>query len=113
MTRDEYVQGLKYAAKYVSTQATVAAIIAAAPFLAPFKIVLDAIIGKIMEFAVDKTELGLFFLYIDLRTNQQAKDFESAVYRFVNAKKEGTDEDKKKAELDLIDNFKRLAKFNR
>jgi hypothetical protein len=112
MTRDFYVNALKNAAKIASTQAIVAAIIAACPPLIILKPVLNFIIGKIMEFAIDQTEMGAFFWYIDLRTSEQGREFESAVLKHQTTIKEGTDEEKKKAEQELIVSFKRFIKFN-
>lgn len=65
-----------------------------------------------MEFALDQTEMGAFFWYIDLRTSEQGREFQSAVLKHQTAIKEGTNEEKQKAEAELIVSFKRLAKFN-
>jgi hypothetical protein len=90
----------------------VIAICGAAPPLVIIKPFLNFIIGRIIEFALDKTELGIFFKYIDLRTSEQGREFEKAALNHSNKLKDGTDEEKKLAEKDLILAFKRFAKFS-
>ncbi|MGZ3744421.1 MAG: hypothetical protein ACXVB1_00025 [Pseudobdellovibrionaceae bacterium] len=106
-TRDDYVAALKTAAISIGKKAVMGSLISACPVLAaPFLYPLvDFIVGKILTIAIDQTEMGAFFLYIDLRVASQSKDFELAAYKNHEAQKNGTEEEKKKAEADLIKKF--------
>lgn len=65
-----------------------------------------------MEFAIDQTEMGAFFWYIDLRTSEQGREFENSVLKHQKILKEGTNEEKQLSEKELIVSFKRFIKFN-
>lgn len=117
-TRDEYVALLKSAALTAAKKSVMKFLAAELPsvlttgligsILTP---VLGFIAGKVLEIAIEKTELGLFFLYIDLRTSAQGREFEKAMKRNLEAQKGGNQEEMKNAEAQLIDSFRKLAKF--
>lgn len=112
MTRDEQVNAIKFIAKEGSTKTIVSAIVAACPPLVIFSPVLSFLIGLIIGYAVDKTEIAAFFKYIDLRTNAQASEYEKASNEYALAKKSGDKEKITNAEKNLIAAFKRFAKLN-
>lgn len=117
-TRDEYVALLKSAALTAAKKSVMKFLAAELPsalttgiigsILTP---VLGFIAGKVLEIAIEKTELGLFFLYIDLRTSAQGREFEKAMRKNLEAQRGGSIRDKEAAERELIDSFRRLAKF--
>lgn len=57
----------------------------------------------------EQTEMMIFFKYIDLRSDIQAKDFEAAMIKNHNAQKTGTDQEKKNAEKELTEALNRLV----
>lgn len=111
MTRQEYVDALKSAIVTGVTKSAVGYLIAQLPFLSPFRFIIDAIIERLVSFLVNKTELGLFFMYVDFRTNAQAKDFEQSAIRNYLARKWGNADEIKLAEVELLESFRNFAKF--
>lgn len=117
-TRDEYVDLLKSAALTAAKKKVMSLLMTELPealttgiigsILSP---VLGLIVGKALELAIEKTELGLFFLYIDLRTSAQGREFEKDAKRNFDAQKHGTEQEKKDAEAQLIASFRKLAKL--
>lgn len=73
--------------------------------------ILGFVVGKVLEIAIRETEIGLFFLYIDLRTSTQGRDFEKYMRLNLDAQKNGTPEQKAKAEKELKDAFRAFAKL--
>lgn len=57
----------------------------------------------------DQAEMMIFFKYIDLRTDSQAKDFEAAMIKNHQVQLTGTDQEKKDAEKILTDALYRLV----
>ncbi len=118
MNRDEYVAILKEAALTAAKKSVMKLLLAELPkglvtgfigsIVAP---ILGVIVGKALELAIEKTELGLFFLYIDLRTSAQGREFERMAKANFDAQKSGSEQEKANAEQALIDSFRRLAKF--
>ena len=68
-------------------------------------------VGKILEVALTKTEMGAFFLYIDLRTSEQGREYLEAAIKNRDVQLNGTEEEKACAEKILMDKFRSLAKF--
>lgn len=58
---------------------------------------------------VDQAEMMIFFKYIDLRTDSQAKDFEAAMIKNHQVQMTGTDQEKKDAEKELTEALNRLV----
>lgn len=112
MTADDYVNAIKQSAKQVGTKAVTAYILAAAPYLMPIKFVIEFAVGKLLGVAIDKTEMGAFFIYVDMRSAQQSNEFERAAIDNYNIQRTGTDEQKKIAEANLILTFKRFIKLS-
>jgi hypothetical protein len=76
------------------------------PVLGP---VVSFVIGKLVEILVRETEFAIFFKYIDLRVDSQGRAFSQAAMNNYDAQKNGTPEEIKKAELELIDKFRKFA----
>lgn len=117
-SRDDYVELLKSAALSMAKKEIMPLILSQLPsalttgflgsILTP---VLGFIVGKVLEIAIHETEIGLFFLYIDLRTSAQGRDFEKTMRANLDAQKNGTLEQKDQAEKDLKDAFKAFIKL--
>lgn len=73
--------------------------------------VLGFIVGKVLDIAIQETEIGLFFLYIDLRTSVQGRDFEKTMQANLDAQKSGDPAKQAKAEKELKDAFKAFVKI--
>lgn len=110
-TRDEYVASIKQAFVTLGSRAVMSYLTVEFPFLGlPIvKDVLGLIVDKIIKIQVDTAELGIFFLYIDVRVNNQGHEFVDAAYRNRNAQLHGTDQEKQDAEENLRLAFKRFA----
>jgi hypothetical protein len=114
VTRDEYVEMIKSAALTAGKKAVMQKLVAKIPFLSVPLInpIIGYIAGLVLETAIRETEMGLFFLYVDLRLNAQAKDFEAAALKNMKAQMSGSDDEKKIAEKELIDSFRAFVKFS-
>lgn len=113
MTRDEYVDLLKSTALDLGTRLVIEYIVTRAPFfkLPFFNFFLSHIVQEILRIAIKQTELGAFFMYIDLRTHKQGVVYEAAALKNKLAQESGTDEEKRLAEENLINSFRMLAKL--
>jgi len=74
-----------------------------------FKIV----IKKIITVLINYTELGAYFIYVDNFTQEQAAKFQEAAQKNKEAQANGTDEQKKIAEQELIARARDLVKYSR
>lgn len=116
-TRDEYVELIKSTALSAGKKAVMQIIIKQFPSLASGFLgtvvtpIIGMFVGFILEAAIRQTEMGIFFLYIDLRTSAQGRDFEKFARANFEAQKNGTPEQKARAEKELINSFRALAKF--
>lgn len=114
-TRDEYVSSIKAAFVSLQTRIVLGLIISWLPVSwnpIAFKIVnmfLEPILKLLFTKAVDQTELAAFFIYVDTRTHQQSKDFETAAFNNWKVQQNGTKEEKQKAEAELWKSFKAFA----
>lgn len=116
--RDEYVRFLKDLALSMAKKQVLGLIIPALPaklttglvgsIFNPF---LGLIVGMTLEFAIEKTELGMFFLYIDMRTSAQGRAFEKSARANLEAQKNGSPAEREKAEKELIRDFKAFVKL--
>ena len=113
MNRQETVDALKSAAKNIGKAAVMSYLTGLAPWLRlPFiNWAVDGIVGYILGVAIDKTEMGGFFLFIDVRTSIQGRAFAEAAQRNRWAQMHGTVEDKQNAERNLIHSFRALVRF--
>lgn len=114
MSREEYVATLKSAAVQIGTKAVMASLVAEAPIFANPILggIAEAIAEHYMNEIVNFAEFGAFFLYIDVRTDQQGQDFFDAAARNVKAKLNGTPEEKALAEKDMLDKFHAFARWS-
>ena len=113
MTRDEYVELIKSTALDLGQRFVMSYLVAKLPFLAwPIvNPIASFIVGYVLKIAIRETEFGLFYLYIDTRTNKQGVAFMEAAIRNRKAQENGTPEEKEKAEKELIDAFRAFVKF--
>ena len=74
------------------------------PFLAsgPWNFLLVKLATKIATEVVEEAEMRVFFEYVDFRTDAQAKDFEAAMLKNHIAQQTGTEDEKIKAEAELV-----------
>jgi hypothetical protein len=117
-SRDEYVELLKSTALSLGKREIMPLLLSQLPkalttgFLgAVLSPVLGFIVGKVLEIAIRETEIGAFFLYIDLRTSAQGRDFEKAARANLLKQQTGTPEEKAAAEKELISAFKSFVKL--
>lgn len=110
MTRDEYVELLKSAALDAGTKLVMSYLVSRIPFFALKFInpIVGYVVGAILRIAIRETEFGAFFLFIDMRTDLQAKAFEEAAIKNANAK---TPEEKKDAQDNLVLKFREFVKL--
>lgn len=71
-----------------------------------------AFIEFIIQILVDKTELGAYFIYSDMLTSEQAKKFGEAAKKNQEIQESGTDEEKRLAQLELINRARDLIRLN-
>lgn len=110
-TRDEYVEVIKNAFTTLAKQAAMRYLLSNLPFLAISWInpIASYFVGIVIEGIVVRGETAAFFLYIDMRVGQQAKDFEAAAYENYHAQQNGTPQEKKDAEANLKNKFRAFA----
>ena len=74
------------------------------PFLAsgPMNYLLVKLATKIATEVVQEAEMRVFFQYVDMRVDAQAKDFEAAMLKNHIAQQTGTEDEKIKAEKELV-----------
>lgn len=113
MTHQEYVDSIKSAALSLASKFALGYIYFEVPWLNTIglKQITEFIVNWVLKITIDKTEFGIFFFYIDLRTSGQRSAFDAAAIALAKAKKEGTNEEIKAAEATLIDVFRKFAKF--
>lgn len=114
MTHQEEVDALKGAFKNMGVQVVMAYLTTVGPWVQfpVVKQIVQWIVGFVLSAAIDKTELGLFFLYIDVRSSTQGKEFAAAALRNREAQQNGTPEERAKAEADLIQYFRALVRLS-
>lgn len=71
------------------------------------------LVGKIIEILVNKTELGLFFIYVDSITDEQRRKLNEAATKNKEAQASGSEDDRRLAEAELIAAARNLLRFNR
>lgn len=115
MTRDEYVASLKSTFLAVGVKQVMEFLISKSAFfgLSFINPIMAYIVSKVVTILIEKTDVAIFFLYIDMRVGEQAKNYETAALNNHYAQI-GTDEElKKKTEADLIRTFTEFATFAR
>lgn len=112
-TRDEYVASIKSAFAAVGKDVVLKALLQKIPMLS-FPIlnpIVTYLVGWMISLLLDNAETGLFFLYIDMRVDVQAKDFEAAAYENRKAQLSGTPEEKALAEKKLKIAFSKFIRL--
>lgn len=112
-SQQEYVDVIKTAALSMGKRLVIQAIVSKIPWLGNFIFgpIVGWIVGKVLEIAIQKTEMGLFFLYVDLRTSAQGREFQRAALQNAVAQASQDPVAKKEAEIYLIESFKAFAKL--
>lgn len=84
MNRDEYLKSIEAVFIDQLKKAAIRAIVTKLPFFAlPIaNPILCFIISKILDKAAKEAEIGIYFLYIDLRTNAQANKFSELALKY-------------------------------
>ena len=113
MNIDQYVETIKNAALTTGTTLVMSYILARQPLLSSpvLKAVTQWIVEKVLGIAIMHTEMGAFFLFIDFRTSAQGRAFFESALKNQAALKSGNEEEIKRAEQEVIDNFRALVKF--
>jgi hypothetical protein len=110
-TFDEYVSILKDSAGKMAKEVLRRELAKRLPFLF-FKFVnpfTEILISHVVNILVRESEFAAFFAYIDLRVSAQGRTYQKAVLEHKKAQDSGTEEEKKRAEENLINAFRRLA----
>ena len=111
MTRDEYVASIKSSFVTLGTKAAMGYLVTQMPFIAEpimYKLV-ETLVYEMMTKVVNGGELAIFFQYTDFRVNQQGNAFVQAALKNHQAQLSGTEEEKQRAETELIDRFAEFA----
>ena len=113
MNRDDYIELIKSTALDLGQRFVMEYLVAKLPFLAwPIvNPIASFIVGYVLKIAIHKTEFGLFYRYIDTRTNKQGVAFMEAAIRNRKVQENGTPKEKAKSEEELIDTFRAFVKF--
>lgn len=111
MKHSDYVNIIEGFGKKTLTEALIKAVVKHLPFFTtgPFNYLLVKIATKLIETMIEEGEVRIFFKFIDFRTDAQAKDFEAAMLRNHTMQQIGTPDEKKKAELELVDALNKLV----
>lgn len=106
--RDAYVSVLKSAFITLGKDAVAAFLAKNVPFLVTGLLspITAYIVGLVLEALVTQAETAAFFLYTDMRVNEQSRDFEKAAYANLAAQMSGTPEEKLRAEQNLKVTFR-------
>lgn len=77
--------------------------------------VIRFLVSRVISIAVNNTELGIYFIYTDQRTSAQAKAYEKAAQENAKAKADPavTEEEKKRAEEELLARARELIRLGR
>lgn len=111
MKHSEYIEVAKSLGIKVIEKSIVVGVVKAIPFFAlglPNTILLK-LAAWLASIIADQVEMGIFFKYVDFRTDAQAKDFELAMINNHRIQLTGTKEDKDNAEKILMDSLRNLV----
>lgn len=113
-THKNFVDSLKTTAIKQGTELLVKALVKRFAFLSfgPFVFLLSFFITKLLEILIRETEYGIYFEYTDFTVDTQAIEYRNAIQKNSKIQMEGTDEEKKLAEKELFDAFKRFVKLS-
>lgn len=113
MKHDEFVKILKNDAVEKIVSSLLVKIVARFSIFAagPLNQILVFFLTKIAEIVVWNSELGIFFKYVDFRTDAQGKSFHNALIKNNNAQMNGSEDEKRIAEEELKKTFRSLVKL--
>lgn len=78
----------------------------------PFNLLVNLIVDKIMGSLADNGEIGAFFVYVNFNVDSQGRAFMEAAINNHNVQMNGSEEEKKIAENNLKDAFRKLIRFS-
>ena len=109
MTKDEYVAAIIGAFVSAGKKLALEWLVARIPFFGwpVVNPIMGWIVGLVVEALANQAEMRTFFVYIDIRTNLQAKDFEKACEKLLKA----SPEEREKREQELMVAFRQFARF--
>jgi hypothetical protein len=116
MGSEALLEKLKDSVIELGTRAVMSYLCVQFPFLnVPIlKWIAGLVVGKVLTVAVKYTELGIYFIHVDVMTSQQAKHFEEAAGKLEKARTDGkTPEEIKALEEECIDRARELIRFGR
>lgn len=113
MTQDQYVQMLKDFLLKNAVKSAFEFIVSKAAWLGwgPLGPIVKLILEKVLVVFLNHTELATFMLYTDFRVSRQGREFSEAAMNNWEVQKNGTAEEKEKAEKLLIDSFRKFVKL--
>lgn len=113
MNRNEAADLLRGQAETIIKKSIVSFVAKKAAFLlwGPFGVLVSYFAGQLAEYISKEGELRIFFLYIDMRTDSQGRDYLKAMKEYQGAKNEGDIEKIKEKESKLDEAFRALVVF--
>ena len=107
MTKEEYIKSIESVFIDMLKKAVIKAILSKLPWIVSYGLspVVTLIMGKIIDLAAKEMNMRVFFVYTDLRTNQQANDFSKAALEYDQQR---TPENETK----MLDAFYKLASLS-
>lgn len=115
MKHSDYIEIAKELGKVNLKNALIGVVVKHIPFFAsgPFNYILVKIATALAKELVEQAEMRIFFKYVDFRTDFQAREFEKAMIENHKAQKEGSEDDKIKAEAKLISSLNKLVSLSK
>jgi hypothetical protein len=115
LSADDFVSQLKSTLINIGTEGVMGFLTANVPFFAlpVVRQITKIIVGKIISLAVNETELGLYFIHVDQYTKEQSDKFKEAAQKNAEAQANGSEEERRLAEEELINRARDLIRFNR
>jgi hypothetical protein len=113
MKHDEYVEVLKSTISKLVIKSATEIVFKKVAFLAwgPLGPLTSYLIEKLVGIIINETELAIFLKYTDFRISKQGKIFSEAAIKNSEAQKNGSEDEKKKAEEELINSFRAFVKL--
>lgn len=113
MNADAYAEMIKQAAFSTGKHLVLKFVVGKLPFMGNifFGPIVGFFVGKVLEIAILKTEMGIFFTFIDLRTSQQGREFAAAALANIEAQKSSDPKVRANAEKKQIDAFRVFVKL--
>lgn len=112
--RDDYVKAIKSAFVSIGQTLAMSYITAHVPPLGlpVIRQIISWCIGKILEIMVNSTELGVYFVYTDFRTNEQGLAFIDVALKNRETQLTGSDEEKRASEQLLMQKFSEFVRVS-